>query len=63
MIVKVSKALLWKGIDDNCKDCIYDIHASGTWRMQIDNCIIKECKLYPYRNSGKHYGTTEETKN
>ena len=42
-------ASLRKRINQNCKDCIYDRHAPGTWRQQVTLCAAKECSLYPVR--------------
>jgi hypothetical protein len=39
-----------KAINDKCKDCIYDSHAPGTWREQVELCTSeKSCPLWPYR--------------
>ena len=42
-------ASLRKRINQNCKDCIYDPYAAGTWRQQVTLCAVKECSLYPVR--------------
>lgn len=36
-------------IDAFCKSCIWDRHASGTWREQVAACPAPRCPLYPYR--------------
>lgn len=36
-------------IDRKCVDCIYDPLAAGTWRMQVADCTVTECGLYPVR--------------
>lgn len=28
-----------------CKGCIYDPHAPGTWRKQVEDCTTKDCPL------------------
>ncbi len=38
-----------KAIHAKCKDCIYDEHEEGTWRMQVFRCTMTDCALYPYR--------------
>jgi len=38
-----------KAIDANCKDCIYDPLAAGTWRQQVALCSVCTCPLRPYR--------------
>ena len=57
-----------------CKDCIYDDMADGTWRMQVEQCELTACALYPYRPKSRsnvpsmadsevvqpHYGPIEQ---
>ncbi len=38
-----------QAINAKCKDCIYDDMADGTWRMQVEQCELTACALYPYR--------------
>lgn len=38
-----------KAINEKCKSCIYDPHAGGTWRKQVEECTIIGCPLYEYR--------------
>ena len=38
-----------KAINKNCKDCIYDPYAPGTWRKQVTLCSVKSCALYAVR--------------
>jgi hypothetical protein len=40
---------LRKAINFNCKKCIYDPYASGSWRQQITLCSVKSCTLYAVR--------------
>ena len=40
---------LRKCIDKNCKTCIYDPKAAGTWRQQVTLCSVESCDLYPVR--------------
>ena len=42
-------ASLRKRINQNCKDCIYDRHAPGTWRQQVTLCSVKSCAFYDVR--------------
>ena len=42
-------ASLRKRINQNCKDCIYDRHAPGTWRKQVTLCSVKSCAFYDVR--------------
>ena len=38
-----------KRINQNCKDCIYDPYALGTWRKQVTLCSVKSCAFYDVR--------------
>lgn len=38
-----------KAIDNKCRDCIYDPHAPGTWRQQVEACEVTSCPLHPVR--------------
>ena len=40
---------LRQAINDNCKTCIYDAAAAGTWRQQVTLCSVTGCDLYPVR--------------
>ena len=40
---------LRKRIDQNCKECIYDPTAPGTWRQQVFLCSAKSCPLWIVR--------------
>ena len=40
---------LRKCINDNCKTCIYDPKAAGTWLQQVSICTVTSCALYPVR--------------
>ena len=40
---------LRKCIDNNCRRCIYDSSAAGTWRQQVTLCTVTECAIYPVR--------------
>lgn len=40
---------LRKAINENCKSCIYDDLAAGTWRQQVTLCSVKSCALYEVR--------------
>ncbi len=40
---------LRKCVNDNCRSCIYDPQAAGTWRQQVTLCTVKNCALYPVR--------------
>ena len=43
------KKSLRKAIDENCKECIYDPLAVGSWRKQVTLCTVNKCPLYPVR--------------
>lgn len=32
-----------------CKQCIYDRHAAGNWRQQVEACGACSCPLYEFR--------------
>lgn len=36
-------------VNAHCVSCIYDDHAPGTWRQQVEACAVTECPLYPVR--------------
>ena len=38
-----------QAIDAKCRECIFDDLADGTWRMQVEQCELTACALYPYR--------------
>lgn len=40
---------LRKCVNDNCKSCIYDPEAAGSWRQQVTLCSVTGCALYPAR--------------
>ena len=40
---------LRKCIDENCRNCIYDKQAKGTWRQQVTLCSMTGCSLHPVR--------------
>ena len=40
---------LRKRIDQNCKDCIYDPTAPGSWRQQVFLCCMKSCPFWDIR--------------
>ena len=40
---------LRKAIDQNCRSCVYDNLAAGTWRQQVTLCSVKSCALYEVR--------------
>ncbi len=40
---------LRKCVNENCKTCIYDPRAAGTWRQQVTLCSVTDCALYPVR--------------
>ena len=44
---------LRKCVSDNCKTCIYDPKAAGTWRQQVTLCSATDCALYSVRPATK----------
>ena len=63
-----NRTSLRKCINDNCKNCIYDPVAAGTWRQQVTLCTVTSCAVYPVRPATKapipksvlkYYGVTE----
>ena len=40
---------LRKAVDSNCKQCIYDNLAPGTWRQQVTLCTVIKCPLWDVR--------------
>jgi len=40
---------LRKAINANCRDCIHDPKAPGTWREQVAQCSVIRCALWPIR--------------
>ena len=48
-MIPEKKISLRKAINDNCKNCIYDNQAAGTWLQQVTLCSVLDCSLYPVR--------------
>jgi hypothetical protein len=46
---KKTRPSLRQAINDQCKSCVYDKLAEGTWFNQIKNCQGYSCPLYPVR--------------
>lgn len=40
---------LRRRINENCKSCIYDTSAAGTWRQQITLCPVVNCAFHEVR--------------
>jgi len=40
-------------IDAKCCDCLYDSHAEGSWRKQVENCTSPDCPLFPIRTKSR----------
>jgi len=40
---------LRQAVNLNCRNCIYDDLAKGTWRQQVSLCSVKKCALWPHR--------------
>jgi len=57
---KPTKAEVWRRINENCRFCIYDKHAEGTWREQIEACTSTDCALYPIRPVSENYEPARE---
>lgn len=36
-------------VDAFCRYCIFDSHADGSWRKQVENCTCHNCPLYDVR--------------
>ena len=49
MSVSEKKNSLRQAINDNCRTCIYDPAAAGTWRQQTTLCSVTSCDLHPVR--------------
>ena len=43
------KYSLRQAINDNCRTCIFDSAAAGTWRQQVTLCSVTSCHIYPVR--------------
>ena len=43
------KISLRKAINENCKNCIFDRKAAGTWLQQVTLCSVTSCSIYPVR--------------
>jgi hypothetical protein len=43
------KPSLRGAINAQCKQCVYDPMAGGTWREQVADCRGFTCPLYPVR--------------
>jgi hypothetical protein len=42
-----------KRIDENCRQCIYDQGAAGTWRQQVTLCTVTGCSFHDIRPTSK----------
>ena len=40
---------LRRRINQNCRDCIYDEMAMGTWRQQMTLCTVNSCAFHEIR--------------
>lgn len=40
---------LRRRINQNCRDCIYDEMAMGTWRQQVTLCTVNSCAFHKIR--------------
>ena len=40
-----------QAIEEKCKECSYDPEdkGAGTWRQQIEACVMPDCPLYEFR--------------
>jgi len=45
---------LRKVINQNCKNCIHDNCAAGTWLQQVTLCSVITCALYDVRPKTHH---------
>ncbi len=45
----IKKRSLRGAINRNCKSCIFDPKAAGTWLAQVTLCSVKTCELYEVR--------------
>ena len=43
-------------IDAHCVSCIYDNQCVGTWRKQVEQCSVEDCRLYDVRAKCRHSG-------
>ena len=48
-MIPEKKISLRKAINENCKNCIYDNQAAGTWLQQVTLCLVTSCSIYPVR--------------
>lgn len=39
-------------INENCKSCIYDKEAKGSWRRQVEGCTVNKCAFWLVRPKG-----------
>jgi len=42
-------ASLKRCIEMKCKDCSYDPMDVGTWRDQVERCVVRSCPLWEVR--------------
>ena len=49
------KAEVYFKIDKNCRFCLYDPGADGTWREQVEACTSPDCALYPIRPVSRNH--------
>ena len=46
---KAPKTGLRASINAMCRQCLYDPHAAGNWRQQVEACTSPGCALYAVR--------------
>ena len=54
------KPTLRNCVDANCVSCIYDELAPGSWRMQVEGCMVNLCPLHDVRPKSRSAGHAKE---
>jgi len=52
----ISKDHVWKAINEQCRQCVYDPQAPATWVEQVEGCRGYSCPLYGLRPRPHHTG-------
>ena len=58
-MAKKKRPSLRQAINDQCKACIFDKAAAGTWKKQVEDCTATDCSLYPVRPTSA-YGKNDD---
>ena len=58
----LQKSGLRARIDANCIACIYDVRSPGTWRQQVENCLVSDCAIWDVRAKCRRSAANSDVK-